>query len=448
MNQEEYYFHLKAWAKSQRTELLNSEKYGILSIHLLLQLLNLMENRISTTHFVPYKPNIELISLYKEYLTLQEQDFTSKSVESLKDSLDNSLYASIVPALLGFEMQYLIPNKPESFLVLPLTIAYSTASNEALDVHEISCRIQKKNQYLLLEIFDKSHVFHTIRKNQKQQTMDPNPNNRNTRDVINYFYVIPSTKVQQLALILAMGITDFSTQKNEVLEKKEALSHTGQEQPNLIEVFFSKLSLLSVNEHYGELTSTSQEFIGNCLVKELDIALKTALGETRFSEISKIKYSLSLEGIQAKYLQTAKLPNVCSTKDIYLTLTSILMERLLTLQFDPAAVQPMLTDIFCTYTFLKSCRHNQSFKKKFQLLLTNQFYKSQDLELCKISTTAIPSDLLQLNKKKCLSIRAILRREQTNLPKNLATMKKNIKKEERAQQKKFKDSLKKCSKER
>lgn len=73
MNQEEYYSHLKAWTKSQHTELLNSEKYDILSIHILLQLLNLMENQISTTHFVPYKPNIELISLYKEYLTYRNK---------------------------------------------------------------------------------------------------------------------------------------------------------------------------------------------------------------------------------------------------------------------------------------------------------------------------------------------------------------------------------------
>lgn len=206
--------------------------------------------------------------------------------------------------------------------------------------------------------------------------MDPNPNNRNTRDVINYFYIIPSTKVQQLALILCMGIINFLTQKNEVLAKKEALNHTDQKQPNLIEVFFSKFSFLSVNEHYGELASTSQELIGKCLVKELDFALKTALGEARFSEISKIKYFLSFEGIQAKYLHTAKLPNVRYTKDIYLTLTSILMERLLILKFDPAAVQPMITDIYRTYTFLKSCRYNQLFKKKLQLLLSNQFYKN------------------------------------------------------------------------
>lgn len=137
MNQEEYYTHLVQWAKSKRTAFINDEEYAFFSMQIILQLLNLMDNRISLSKMESYKPNIELISLYKDYLDLNINDFKSQNIELLKVSLENSINASIVPELLPFEIKNLIPNTKESFLILPITVAYYDFSIEDWQFHEI-----------------------------------------------------------------------------------------------------------------------------------------------------------------------------------------------------------------------------------------------------------------------------------------------------------------------
>ena len=91
----------------------------------------------------------------------------------------------------------------------------------------------------------------------------------------------------------------------------------------LQENFFAKLSTLAADEYYGDLVSTSQAFLGNCFAKQLDSTLKIVLGEKERSTIAKLNISPSLAGLHATYLTQAKLPSVCSTKDIYGTLRRV-----------------------------------------------------------------------------------------------------------------------------
>lgn len=442
MNQEEYYTHLVQWAKSKRTAFINDEEYAFFSMQIILQLLNLMDNRISLSKMESYKPNIELISLYKDYLDLNINDFKSQNIELLKVSLENSINASIVPELLPFEIKNLIPNTKESFLILPITVAYYDFSIEDWQFHEISCRIQNKNNFIQLEFFDKANQFYSLRNNFKPITMDPHPIQRNKRDIINYYYIVPKESVKKLSTVLCLGTVDIRKQINELLNKiKMQKSDSNTMESDFSEKFFSKIKKLAINEYYGEIVSTYQNLVGNCLIKELDIALKIALGEEKECEVSKIKHSLSFKGIQAKYLYTYKLPHINSTKEIYLSLIAILLDRLETLKFDISITKEIMEDIFNTYSYLKHCRINHPLAKKLQMYLTNNFYKKQDLYIPKLDYTNIHADIISMNISNIHSIKRSLNRMPI-VPKNIDSLKKEINKVKKNKQKKFKHSLK------
>ena len=104
MNKTTNYTELKSLAITKRTEFLNSEQYGTSLIQLFVQLLNLMENNSPLSEYHFYKPNIELFSLYQDYLTLNEAKYQASDVSMLKRSFEYSLYASIEPNLLEIEI--------------------------------------------------------------------------------------------------------------------------------------------------------------------------------------------------------------------------------------------------------------------------------------------------------------------------------------------------------
>ena len=442
MNQEENYAHFVQQAKTKRTAFMNDEKYAFFSMQIILQLLNLMGNKITLSKMESYKPNIELISLYKDYLDLNVNDFKSQNIELLKVSLENSINASIVPELLPFEIKNLIPNKKESFLILPITVAYYDFSIENWQFHEVSCRIQNKNNFIQLEFFDKANQFYSLRNNSKPLTMDPHPVQRNKRDIINYYYIIPKESVKKLSTVLCLGTVGVRKQINELLDKIEMQkSDSNNMESDLSENFFSKIKKLAINEYYGEIVSTYQNLVENCLIKELDIALKIALGEEKECEVSKIKHSLSLKGIQAKYLSTCKLPYINSTKEIYWSLIAILLDRLETLKFDISITREIIEDIFNTYSYLKHCRINHPLAKKLQMYLTNNFYKKQDFYIPKLDYTNIHADVISMNISNVHSIKQSLNRTSI-VPKNIDLLEKEINKVKKNKQKNFKRSLK------
>lgn len=208
-------------------------------MQIILQLLNLMDNKISLSKMKSYKPNIELISLYKDYLNLNVNDFKSQNIELLKVSLENSINASIVPELLPFEIKNLIPNTKESFLILPITVAYYDSSIKDWQFHEISCRIQ--NNFIQLEFFDKANQFYSLRNNLKPITMDPHPIQRNKRDIINYYYIVPKKSIKKLSTVLCLGTVDIRKQINKLLNKIKMQKHdSNTTKPDISEFFFQK----------------------------------------------------------------------------------------------------------------------------------------------------------------------------------------------------------------
>lgn len=317
MNKTTNYTELKSLAITKRTEFLNSEQYGTSLIQLFVQLLNLMENNSPLSEYHFYKPNIELFSLYQDYLTLNEAKYQASDVSMLKRSLENSLYASIEPNLLEIEIHELKPNKKESFLVLPLTVIFYDCSDNWL-VHEVGCILRRAEDFIYLEIIDTSHLPIPTRKQPLPEIMAPDTHFRHKKTIVNYFYSVPIENKTKLTKLLTLGLTKIENQFSEALFLKKNLDYAlAKKKQGLQENFFAKLSTLAADEYYGDLVSTSQAFLGNCFAKQLDSTLKIVLGEKERSTIAKLNISPSLAGLQATYLTQAKLPSVRSTKDIY-----------------------------------------------------------------------------------------------------------------------------------
>ncbi|MGG5304667.1 hypothetical protein IGK16_002288 [Enterococcus pernyi] len=387
MNKTNNYNELKSLAITKRTEFLNSEQYGTSLIKLLLQLLNLMENNIPLSEYHFYKPNIELFSLYQDYLILNEAKYQASGISMLKCSLENSLYASIEPNLLEIEIHELKPNKKESFLVLPLTVIFYDCSDNWL-VHEVGCILRRTESFIHLEIIDTSHLAIPTRKQQLPETMATDDHFRQKKTIVNYCYSIPIENKTKLTKLLTLGLTKIENQFSEALLLKKNWDYSlAKKKQGLQENFFSKLSTLAIDEYYGDLVSTSQAFLGNCFAKQLDSTLRIVLGKKELSTTAKLNISPSLAGLQATYLTQAKLPSVRSTKDIYGILSAILLTRLQTLGFDSVVFGPLIEHIFHTYCFLKEERQHSSFKKKLQSCLANRYYQQTDLFLPKLHAT-------------------------------------------------------------
>lgn len=135
------------------------------------------------------------------------------------------------------------------------------------------------------------------------------------------------------------------------------------------------------------------------------------------------------------------MPHINSTKEIYLSLIAILLDRLETLKFDISITKEIMEDIFNTYSYLKHCRINHPLAKKLQMYLTNNFYKKQDLYIPKLDYTNIHADIISMNISNIHSIKRSLNR-MPMVPKNIDSLKKEINKVKKNKQKKFKHSLK------
>ena len=199
----------------------------------------------------------------------------------------------------------------------------------------------------------------------------------------------------------------------------------------------TKISTLASKEYYGTVVSPYQA-LGNCLSKELDATLKIALGVPKYSKYSKQVF-LSEQATNL-FLSEQKIPNVCSTSKIYLSLISILMDRLESLKFSKEEFQPLLTDMYYTYKYLKNCRQTSPLKKRLQTKLTKRFYKKCQLNISKLETTAMQST----NYSKNLDYLKQLCNELDNgytIPKSLEGLHGTVKKQPFYKQKKYTNSI-------
>ncbi|MGM0145312.1 hypothetical protein IGJ94_001873 [Enterococcus sp. AZ153] len=437
MNSEETYQTLKLLAQTKRKDFLNSNDYASIMTDIMLQILNLKDNSWKYQDLAPYKFNVELISLYNDYLTLHESDFKHRDILNLKKSLENSIYSTLEPRLLQDEMQNLITNEEDSFLVIPLSIfQYDSSKNEWIS-HEVGSIIRKKSDLIEVEIIDKSGLFIPSRAKQTDYVWSQNHKNTPPKIIIDYHYYISIERISELSDLLSLGINNLETQKKSVFLLPFTHEFPNFSNSNIRDYFFTKLSTISNKEHYGNKISSYQA-LGNCFSKELDTTLKVALGKIQPSNYLE---PLSMDRLNSyTSLSEYKLPNIKSTSTIYASLIAILMDRFESLKFMKEDYQTNLIELYNTYKYLKNCRQDSPFKKTLQTKLTNQLYSNSNLVISKTKRTNLSIDSSNMNLDYIKNIRKALIHGYFN-PKSLDNLNAEIKKQPFYKRKKWKESI-------
>lgn len=416
-------------AKIKREEFINSEEYASFLLRIFTQLLNLDSSHYKPKDCTEYKPNIELLSIYKDYLTINEEKFQNRDIVKLRQSLDDSLYASIEPGLLPFKLKKLISNDVDSFLILPLTTAFYFKDQKSFRLHEIGVIAKRKENMIQIEIIDKSTISIESRKNVCDHVYSSHIY-QDKKGIVSYIYEIEETKVLELAKILYLGLINPKKQVSDMVDLD------GYKQ----EVILTKLSEMAINEYYGERVGTYQYLLGNCLAKELEASIKFSLGQERYSILSKIKTNYKGSGAQATFLREVKLPHTKSSKEIYLDLTAILLDRFEQLNFNKEVYTPCIIDMFNTYLYLKNCRAKDTFKKKLQTVLSRPVFEKMNYHVPKISESHICAEKLNPDFKNI----DLLKKELAQIsyyPHALTMMKKEIHKNKEYSKKTMFDAL-------
>ncbi|MCC4121973.1 hypothetical protein [Lactococcus lactis] len=426
MKEDEQYQILIKSAQNKRRVFVNSNEYATFLMNILVQMLNLNDSHYSQSDFTLYKPNIELLSFYKEYLELNGEFYKERNTIKMQYSLDSSLYASIEPELLSFELQRLECNNEDSFLIIPMTVAFWIEEENDWTIHEIALILKRIDMYITVEVVDKSVSYIKSRDISPTRIYRLNKEKLSSKGIVSYCYEIELHNINQLANILKLGLSDVRFQTREI--KKIRCQ----------EVFFSGLSKISSKEYYSKTVGTYQQYLGNCLGKELDAAIRICLGTKQYSLVAQNLIFTKGTSIKAKFLYEFKPPQCIS--EIYREISILLIMRFEQLKFNMEILKPMVLDFYVTYRYLKSCRQGSAITKKIQTTISSKVYSNESLTVPKLYATNFSLKELKIDVLKISVLRSEL--EGMNYPRSLESFKKEIKKYPRKDRKEMHKSIK------
>lgn len=83
--------------------------------------------------------------------------FSHRNADLIGSSLENSIYSSIEPQLLGNYIDHLVINEPDSFLILPLTIVLLEEEKDWY-AYEVGAIIKKMEDEIVVCTIDKANI--------------------------------------------------------------------------------------------------------------------------------------------------------------------------------------------------------------------------------------------------------------------------------------------------
>lgn len=305
--------------------------------------------------------------------------FSHRNADLIGSSLENSIYSSIEPQLLGNYIDHLVINEPDSFLILPLTIVLLEEEKDWY-AHEVGAIIKKMEDEIVVCTIDKANISIKNRIKLIHPTLDMEIQPNKKKGIVEYKYNIKATpeNIEKLSDILELGLL---TDLDNIDRKIDLLMEY-----NIQELLFSELRELSTSEGWGTREGNYQQYLDNCFVKELDGTIKFVLFNESKSDISK---SEPKQHLQEKIQHLSKNTKLCSTKEIYKDLIEIIDKQLELLQFDPLVYKKLISEIFQNYLYLKEARQSCLFQKKIQTKEASAIYSQRELHVPKLQSTNI-----------------------------------------------------------
>ena len=334
---------LKKEVEKERADLVHSEEYASLLYSALCQHANYQHSNLTILDYLSQLDlNLEYLTLYLDFLTVHADQFMEREVDSLKESIKNSIYCARKPLLLEQTLASLENNNKDSFLVLPVIQMLPQSG-----VHSSSLIVHKEDNKIMVTILDKG--MHYL---DKMNNTSPGIGvkeisdlgiggflkglftggiDKNLKVALPYVLEFPDTSEMrtQLTYIFALGTTFLGRDLQFSLfsEKKESL---------LIQ---SKLLELAESSYWGTQIYDGQFFGKNCYIKSVSAAMQHVLGDKQTTN----KYT-----VNGKEAELRKIPGH-SAKEVLVTLAEIMKIRVQKLGYSSKAVEAIdaLTAEYC-----------------------------------------------------------------------------------------------------
>ncbi|STP28823.1 hypothetical protein [Enterococcus durans] len=276
----------------KRQRYLNSEEYVKNMCSTIIQNLNLMGNPIQEKMKKVPNAVIELMPIYQQMLDLHSDKFPDRNIPLLKESFQKSLYSSVETKLLPFYLNDLKEDHPDSFLLLPINVCMKLQNGED-GYHGMDVIIRKVRGDFEVATYDKAQIriispdSQSIQKKLRAAVYIDDQKKQITPI---YIYKIKNSpqKVKAITQALRIGRLHLNW-----FERNELIKGPFEEYRPL-----HLFSRCAKKEYYSNDLATSQYVQDNCMVNNLNGAMKYILGVKKQVKIkNQIFYKSSIPNL-------------------------------------------------------------------------------------------------------------------------------------------------------
>lgn len=259
----------------KRQRYLNSEEYVKNMCSTIIQNLNLMGNPIQEKMKKVPNPVIEFMTIYQQVLDVYSDKFQDRNIPLLKESVQKSMNSSVETKLEPFYLNELKEDHPDSFLLVPISVCMKLPNGDD-GYHAVDVIIKKIRGDFEVATYDKAQmriVSPDSQSIQKKLSEAVYIDSKKKQITLIYIYKIKNSpqKIKEMTHALRIGRLHLNW-----FERKELLKGPFKEYRPL-----NLFSRCAMKEYYSNDLATSQYVQNNCMVNNLNGAMKYILGEKK-----------------------------------------------------------------------------------------------------------------------------------------------------------------------
>lgn len=266
-----------------RNRLLIREEYGSLMCDALLQHTNLKHSNSTILDSIGVIDfNLEFMSLYIDFLSVNEDMFMERDISELKNSIKKSIYGSSESMLLASYLNELKNGNADSFLVIPIVQSLPSGG-----IHTSSILIKKEDEKFVISYLDKAMYYDFSLTNGAPKVDRKTDSNFSSR-IKNIFYSNQSEKHYKIAVPLMMEFENSTENRARLMYIIDlATSYNGRSiQMNIKseknEHLLVQKELINASNrcYWGKEIYDAQMYVKNCYIKCIGASMQQVLGDS------------------------------------------------------------------------------------------------------------------------------------------------------------------------
>ncbi|MDT2837605.1 hypothetical protein P7H50_12095 [Enterococcus durans] len=276
----------------KRQRYLNSEEYVKNMCSTIIQNLNLMGNPIQEKMKKVPNPVIEFMTTYQQVLDVYSDKFQDRNIPLLKESVQKSMNSSVETKLVPFYLNELKEDHPDSFLLVPISVCMKLPNGDD-GYHAVDVIIKKIRGDFEVATYDKAQmriVSPDSQSIQKKLSEAVYIDSKKKQITPIYIYKIKNSpqKIKAITQALRIGRLHLNW-----FERNELIKGPFEEYRPL-----HLFSRCAKKEYHSNDLATSQYVQDNCMINNLNGAMKYILGVKKQFKIKKqIFYKSSIPNL-------------------------------------------------------------------------------------------------------------------------------------------------------